>query len=55
MAERGNKGQLTHVENIDVAYDLKPLPRQPSGAMTNQREVKNRPERPLTVTSCIPR
>ena len=55
VAERGNKGQLTHVENIDVAYNLKPLPRQPSGTITKQKEVENRIERPLAVTSCIPR
>jgi len=54
VAERGNQGLLTHVENIDVAYSLKPLPRQP--VKTNQQqEVKPQIERPMAVTSCAPR
>lgn len=53
IAERGEGGQLIHVEKIDDAYNLKPL----AGATTeNVRFVPSSdPERPLSLLSGKPR
>lgn len=53
IAERGEGGQLIHVEKIDDAYHLKPL----TGAATeNVRSVPSSdPERPLSLLSGKPR
>ena len=62
IAERGDGGQLLHVERIDDAYSLAPLPpgllqqQQQAGAggKTTSRDVAA-VDRPLPLASFVPR
>ena len=52
IAERGDGGQLRHVENIDEAFHLKPMP----PVMGEKKSVQTLDiARPLPVTNNTPR
>ncbi|WAR22045.1 TEP1-like protein, partial [Mya arenaria] len=52
IAERGDGGQLRHVEKIDEAFNLKPLPTPPGEKLAPPRVD---PETPLQMVSYTPR
>ncbi len=66
VAERGSGAQLMHVEKIDEAYNLKPLP--PSlkpipqltaathmDGSTEKKSFQTQPEKPLPINARVPR
>ena len=54
VAERGSAGQLVHVEKIDEAYNLKPMPGLAPDRPAAKINAPN-PERPLPVPALKPR
>lgn len=52
IAERGGGGQLRHVENIDEAFNLNPMP-----AVMGEKKLIQKPDiaRPLPLTAQTPR
>ncbi|CAF0783335.1 unnamed protein product, partial [Didymodactylos carnosus] len=54
IAERGNDGQLLHVENIDNAYDLNKTLTTTVTA-TNDKSVAVQIQRPLPIPSFVPK
>jgi len=54
VAERGGRAQLSHIENIHRAYELKPVPQLVATPLQNR--ISRLPlDRPLPVLSTIPR
>jgi len=54
VAERGERAQLTHVENIHRSYELKPIARLVP-TPSRKRIAPPSPEKPLPVMSTVPR
>ena len=58
IAERGDGGQLLHVDKIDEAYKLTALPQGLLNSMNNTKKTAPKKAviaRPLAVTSFVPR
>ena len=53
IAERGDSSQLMHVENIDQAFDLKPLP--PVALDSDEKMELMQLEPPLPLKAYKPR
>ena len=54
VAERGDRAQLTHIDNIHRSYDLKPMPRI-APTHRQKRTFPSSPEKPLPAVSAVPR
>ena len=54
IAERGDGGQLTYIDKVDEAYNLKPMPNV--GLTMNKKSVFTpAPEKPISIVAKAPR
>ena len=55
VAERGDSGQLLHVEKIDAAYNLQAMPTGLQKLPIARKKKTARVERPLRMANFVPK